>query len=157
MGKTIGVQLNDAKKAAKKGVSIGQSVKQTVAQTASTIRTLDKILTKPDNNNGVHPAATGNNKTAAAAGKQVSSRGGVKTTAAATVTRKDEEKTEIAVPASKVGNNRRSLDSEKSDESSLYVSALDTLPEENAKRLSRTSNKIVSVPLSGTRVRCCMD
>lgn len=49
--------------------------------------------------------------------------------------KKEEEKPEVP---SKIANVRRSLDLEKSDDSSLYVSALETLPEENAKRLSRT-------------------
>jgi hypothetical protein len=49
--------------------------------------------------------------------------------------KKGDEKTEVSA---KVTNTRWSVDLEKSDESSLYVSALEILPEENIKRLSRT-------------------
>lgn len=49
---------------------------------------------------------------------------------------KDDEKTEIP---SKIVNVRRSLDLEKSDESSLYVSALDDVEDDNVKK-SRRSN-----------------
>ena len=55
---------------------------------------------------------------------------------AKTVTKKEDEKAEIP---SKINNVRRSVDLEKSDESSLYVSALEEVPEENVKRVSRSS------------------
>lgn len=115
IGKTLSTQIQDAKKVAKK-VTIGQPVK-TVAHTTSTLKAIDKILQKQE--------SLVQNKL-----KQ--------TTRVKPSVKKEEEKPEIPV---KITNVRRSLDLEKSDESSLYVSALDTLPEENAKRLSRT-NKV---------------
>lgn len=97
-----------------KKVTASQPVK-TITQTTNTFRNLEKILTKPDNNSVQSKP------------KQVLRvKPGVK---------KEEEKVEVP----KILNVRRSLDVEKSDESSLYVSALESLPEENIKRLSRTS------------------
>ena len=59
--------------------------------------------------------------------------------------KKIEEKAELP---SKVYITRRSTDVEKSeqksDESSLYISALEEVPEENAKRSSRSSSKVCS-------------
>ncbi|XP_001606424.1 G2/mitotic-specific cyclin-B3 [Nasonia vitripennis] len=114
IGKSIGAQLQDAKKAAKK-VTVSQPVKS-VTQTTSTLRTLEKILNIPAENNVIHRHP-----------KQV--------IRAKAPVKKEEERPEIP---SKIANVRRSLDLEKSNDSSLYVSALETLPEENVKRLSRT-------------------
>lgn len=111
--------MHDTKKATKK-VAVHQQHVKTVTQTTSIVRTLDKILPKADNH--VHI-------------KQKQSQQQHVARIKPTV-KKEEEKVEVQNKA--VVNARRSIDVEKSDESSLYVSALESLPEENAKRLSRT-------------------
>lgn len=65
-----------------------------------------------------------------------------KTVKGETEVKKEDEKTEI--PVKKV-NTRRSLELEKSNDSSLYVSALESLPEENVKRSSRSLTKVIFI------------
>ncbi|XP_014237797.1 G2/mitotic-specific cyclin-B3 [Trichogramma pretiosum] len=116
IGKTI-TQIQDAKKVAKKVTS--QPVKPLTQTTANT-RTLDKIVTSKQEN-------------------IPQSKPKQSVTRAKPQLKKEEEKTEIPAPVIKALNAvRRSIEVEKSDESSLYVSALESLPEES-KRLSRTS------------------
>ncbi|XP_014204001.1 G2/mitotic-specific cyclin-B3 [Copidosoma floridanum] len=117
IGKTISAQIQDASKKVAKKVTIGTSVK-TIPQPVGTSKTVDsKVVPKPD---------SAQNKS-----KQVSR---IKQ-----ITKKEEKTVEVPL---KTVNLRRSFDAEKSDESSLYVSALETLPEEGNRRLSRTLKEV---------------
>ncbi|OAD58626.1 G2/mitotic-specific cyclin-B3 [Eufriesea mexicana] len=110
IGKTLGThQTQEPKKTVKK--TFVTQVKP-FAQTSS-IRTLEKIVTKPE----VVPQKP----------KPVPRVKSIK---------KDDEKTELP---SKILNVRRSLDLEKSEDSSLYVSALEEVGDDSTKK-SRKSN-----------------
>ncbi|XP_011299191.1 G2/mitotic-specific cyclin-B3 [Fopius arisanus] len=107
IGKSLGVQLPEAKKIVKKS-QIVQPVKSTVAP-AHNLRNAEKVVIKTDN---VIPAKP-----------KVATR--------AKVAKRTEDHVDVT---SKVPNVRRSLDLEKSDQSSLYVSALEDVPEEVSKK-----------------------
>lgn len=81
------------------------------------LRSLDKVLVKNDN------AALAKTKLQPRATKFV---------------KKDEEKLEIP----KVAALRRSVDLEKSEDNSLYVSALEEVSEESSKMVTRSSVKV---------------
>ncbi|XP_012286391.1 G2/mitotic-specific cyclin-B3 [Orussus abietinus] len=110
IGKSFGAQLHEPKKLVKKAI-----VTQTkpIVPTSS-LRTLEKILGKPDN---VVPAKP----------KPVPKVKPVK---------KDDEKAEVP---SKIVNVRRSLDLEKSEDGSLYVSALEEISTDSGKKTTRTN------------------
>ncbi|XP_024946656.1 G2/mitotic-specific cyclin-B3 [Cephus cinctus] len=114
IGKTLGGQLHDNKKGVKKASQITHV--KPVPQT-NTVRTLDKIVIKPE---AVLP-------------------GKLRLAPRAKPVKKDEEKPEIS---SKIVNLRRSLDLEKSEDSSLYVSALEEVPEDSAKKSTKLSDKV---------------
>lgn len=104
-----------------KKVTLSQPVKPTT-QTAASAKTAEKIVICKQDNNVPQSKP-----------KQTVTR-------AKPQSKKEEDKTEI--PTNKIVNNvRRSLEVEKSDESSLYISALESLPEES-KRLSRASSRV---------------
>ncbi|KAJ8684243.1 hypothetical protein QAD02_020035 [Eretmocerus hayati] len=131
IGKTITVTLKDGRTITKK-VTVNQTVKsaaqttsQTTTQTASQTASQTTITLKPLDKNVQKSDVAANSKSKPVTRVKAS-------------TKKDDEKTDIP---SKVSNVRRSLDVEKSDDSSLYVSALETLPEENVKRLSRAGKE----------------
>ena len=109
IGKTLGSHQQEPKKALRKATVT--QVKP-ITQTSS-VRTLDTAATKPE--------------VAHARPKPLPRVKPVK---------KDEDKSEIP---SKIVNVRRSLDLEKSEDSSLYVSALEDVGDDSAKR-SRRSN-----------------
>ncbi|XP_076649011.1 cyclin B3 [Halictus rubicundus] len=111
IGKTLGTHQQDPKKAVKKAAATVTQTKPYI-QTSS-IRTLEKTVAKPE----VVPPKP-----------KIMPR--VKSV------KKDIEKAEIP---SKIINVRRSLDLEKSEDSSLYVSALEDVGEDNEKK-SRRSN-----------------
>lgn len=117
IGKTIGVQIQDASKKMTKKVTIGSSVKTIIQQPAST-KTVKNVDVKITSNNNLKSRQTSRVKP---------------------IVKKDEEKTEVP---SKIVNLRRSVDLEKSDDNSLYVSALETLPEEGNRRLSRSQKQL---------------
>ncbi|XP_058795596.1 G2/mitotic-specific cyclin-B3 [Phymastichus coffea] len=123
IGKTIGVQIHDTKRVTKKFAVNHQHIK-TVGQTTNIVKPLDKILPKQDNH--IH-------------GKQKQSQ--QQHIARIKPSTKKEEDIKIEAQNKAVINLRRSVETEKSDESSLYVSALESLSEENAKRLSRTNKE----------------
>ncbi|XP_076242603.1 cyclin B3 [Calliopsis andreniformis] len=109
IGKTLGTHQQEPKKAVKR-----QTVTQVKSLTqTSSVRTLEKVVSKPE----VAPPKP----------KPVPRVKAVK---------KNDEKTEIP---NKIVNARRSLDLEKSEDSSLYVSALEDVGDESVKK-SRLSN-----------------
>lgn len=110
IGKTLGTQQYEPKKAIKKVV--GTQVKP--ATQTSTAKVVEKVATKLD----IQPPKP-------------------KPTSRVTLLKKDEEKSEIA---SKIVNVRRSLDLEKSEDNSLYVSALEDV-NESVKKSHRESIK----------------
>ncbi|XP_029035402.1 G2/mitotic-specific cyclin-B3 [Osmia bicornis bicornis] len=110
IGKTLGTHQQEPKKTVKKATST--QVKP-FTQTSS-VRTLEKVVTKPE----IIPPKP----------KPVPPR--VKSV------KKDDKKTEVA---STIINVRHSLDLEKSEDSSLYVSALEDVGDDTSKK-SRRSN-----------------
>lgn len=117
IGKTIGAQIQDASKKVTKKITTNATVKTVTQQPTSTLKSIA-------NNKVVQP------QTDDLAKPKQASR--VKTQ----LKKDDEDKKEISNKT--VNNLRRSVDLEKSDESSLYVSALESLPEESNRRLSRS-------------------
>lgn len=109
IGKTLGTHQQEPKKVVKKATA---TQAKSFTQTSS-IRTLEKFTTKPE----IIPPKP----------KPVLHPKPVK---------KDEEKTEVA---STIVNVRHSLDLEKSEDSSLYVSALEDVGDDTSKK-SRRSN-----------------
>ncbi|XP_076292111.1 cyclin B3 [Lasioglossum baleicum] len=112
IGKTLGAHQQDPKKAVKKAVTAVVTQTKAYTQTSS-IRTLEKTVAKPE----VVPLKP-----------KIAPR--VKSV------KKDVEKVEIP---SKIVNVRRSLDLEKSEDSSLYVSALEDIGEDSEKKARRSN------------------
>lgn len=121
-------------------MTVGQPLKS-VTQNA-TLKNLDRILSKADSH--VYRPQLQRQQVVMRASKSTVTLTSVtavdKAVAAETVTKKEEEKTEA--PVKKIVT-RKSLELEKSNDSSLYVSALESLPEEPVKRLSRSSTKVI--------------
>ncbi|THK33160.1 G2/mitotic-specific cyclin-B3 [Diachasma alloeum] len=107
IGKSLGVQLPEAKRVVKKS-QVLQPVKSSAAP-AHNLRNTERLVVKTDN---VIPAKP-----------KVATR--------AKVAKRAEDHVDVT---SKVTNVRRSLDMEKSEESSLYVSALEDVSEEVSKK-----------------------
>lgn len=84
---------------------------------AHSLRTQDKVIAKPDN-------VTATKTKPVARAKSI---------------KKNDEKVELP---SKIVNIRRSLDLEKSEDSSLYVSALEEVPDDSAKKTVKNSSKV---------------
>ncbi|XP_076671564.1 cyclin B3 [Andrena cerasifolii] len=115
IGKTLGTHQQEPKKALRKA-TITQV--KPITQTSS-VRTLDTAATKSE--------------VAHARPKPLPRVKPVK---------KDEEKTEIP---SKIVNVRRSLDLEKSEDSSLYVSALEDVGDDSTKRSRRSNTQAAEI------------
>lgn len=119
IGKTF-TQVNEPKKLVKKSIVTQSKLTVTskihVSSQTIGLRSLDKVLVKNDN------AALAKTKLQPRATKFV---------------KKDEEKLEIP----KVAALRRSVDLEKSEDNSLYVSALEEVSEESSKMVTRSSVK----------------
>ncbi|XP_043284432.1 G2/mitotic-specific cyclin-B3 [Venturia canescens] len=116
IGKSFGVQHQEPKKLVKKA-PITQ-VKPLIQNHQS--KGLEKINVRPDH---VAPKT--------------------KITTRAKSILKDEEKVDLPSKTTLI-NTRRSQDLEKSEDSSLYVSALEEVPEDSAKKATKTINKVES-------------
>lgn len=109
------------KKVSKKGVSSSQ-IKPPVIST-HTLRNTGKIILRSDNVIPSHKSKVNS-----------------KVTQVKLPIKKAEEKTEIV--QKKVLNLRRSIDIEKSDDSSLYVSALEDVSESSTKKSDKIHEKV---------------
>ncbi|KAK0161597.1 hypothetical protein PV327_010052 [Microctonus hyperodae] len=121
IGKSIGVPLPELKKVSKKG-GLSSQIKQPVIST-HTLRNTGKIILRSDS---VIPPQK--------------SKVNSKVTQIKLPIKKPEEKTDVV--QKKVLNLRRSIDIEKSDDSSLYVSALEDVSESSTKKKDKIHEKI---------------